>query len=961
MIFRVLRNTAIAASLAVAFIFLLAKTQGVDHAAHDQFNADLRRLKELDATINQDVLKSRYEMLSYYDPFVSETGEARKLRTDMKVSALASGPGKAEITTALESYSDVSAAREGLIEKFKSRNAVLKNSLRYLTVLTTELTDKRDPKFAGPEQAARLNELIRDALIYNLHADEGLASKIRAESDTLVQTGKALSGTPGDDSLDTVASHTRTILRYRAELDSLISELMQLPTAERAESLYTTSNYYYNQALKNEDTYRLSLYLLSVALVISIAYAIIELRKKSLALNAANNSLEQRVQERTLDLARSEGNNRALLDSVPDAMFRLNRNGTILDFRPPKEGALAGADGCVGKVAADAFTPQTASRVMESIEQAVAGGGVQSFEYHTSSAGDPRSYEVRVAVSGNDEGLALVRDVTERCRAQEELNKAKEAAEAASIAKSEFLANMSHEIRTPMNGIMGMTELALGTDLDSEQREYMELVKVSADSLLAVINDILDFSKIEAGKLTLEAVEFSLPDVINDTLRTLALRAHEKGLELACSLPENLPDLLIGDPVRIRQVIINLVNNAIKFTADGEVVLRATADLQEGNEVVVRFAVSDTGIGIPANKQQSIFEAFSQADSSTTRRFGGTGLGLAICAQLVEMMGGHLWVDSEVGHGSTFSFDARFGFVVGGVARDDYSKDIDLTGLKVLVVDDNATNRRILEGFLRTWGVYATLVSGGTEALDEAERAAALGQRYDLVLLDYQMPDMDGFRVAELLRQNRELVGLTIMMLSSADHPRSSALCTELGIASHLTKPIIPAALLKAIRRIVGASRPNETPATRIALRPARIAPGGDVLLDILVAEDTPVNQILVRRMLEKQGHAVTVAEDGKKAIAAYEERPFDLILMDVQMPEMNGFEATALIREKQRVSGVYVPIIAMTAHALNGDRERCLDAGMDDYISKPATQQELLRVIKAHAPKDARQTVCTT
>jgi two-component system, sensor histidine kinase and response regulator len=643
---------------------------------------------------------------------------------------------------------------------------------------------------------------------------------------------------------------------------------------------------------------------------------------------------------------RSEARLREVIQSINEGMFVVDREGRLELWNAAAERSSGRPSlDVMGRPLLEALPALTKTSVPRFIDESIRSGRTRVLE-DVSLFDEPseRFFEVRI-FPWEGGATGFFNDVTARRQAAAELRRAKEAAEAASQAKSEFLANMSHEIRTPMNGIIGMTELALDTELDFEQREYLNMVKSSADSLLTVINDVLDFSKIEAGKLSIDSTEFSLRDHLGLTMKMLAVRAHEKGLELAYDVAPEVPEFIVGDPTRLRQVIINLVGNSIKFTDQGEVVLRVKGQSKDAQGSHLQFSISDTGIGIAPEKQKLVFEPFTQADTSTTRKYGGTGLGLSISVRLIELMAGRIWMESEVGKGTTFHFTARFGTASGETARASAADPALLENLRVLVVDDNATNRHILERMLSHWRMRPTAVPSAESALFTLEHAKQADVPIDLMITDCHMPETDGFMLVERVRMNPKLAEITTLMLTSGGQRGDAARCKDLGVAAYLTKPVQQSELLEALLRVLG-SRPS-------ALQPAKLVTRhtlreGRTPLRILLAEDNPVNQQLAVRLLEKRGHIVTVSADGAKALAALENGSFDVILMDVQMPLMDGMQATAAIREREKSTGHHMPIIAMTAHAMAGDRQRFLSGGMDGYVSKPIRSQELFDVIEA-------------
>jgi two-component system sensor histidine kinase/response regulator len=645
---------------------------------------------------------------------------------------------------------------------------------------------------------------------------------------------------------------------------------------------------------------------------------------------------------------------RTVVDNIPDGIFVKDSMGRYLLVNKAlaKLHGLASPESVLGKTVFDLF-PEKAAVALHAADLEVLRATKPILEGERSvvdAEGNTQWILMTKVPLTNDQGeivgiVGLNRYITIRKRFEAELLESKEAAEAANRAKSEFLANMSHEIRTPMNGIIGMTDLALETGLTQEQRELLGIVKISADSLLSLLNDILDFSKIEAGKLDFEIIDFFLRDTLDNTIKALGLLAQQKGLELACYVLPEVPDGLQGDPMRFRQIAANLLGNAMKFTSQGEVVI--TVNVQEESEdgVTLHIAVRDTGIGIPLEKQQVIFEAFTQTDSSTTRKYGGTGLGLAISSRLVNKMGGKMWVESEPGSGSTFHFTMPFRLQKSSSRKYAPSGAEAVRGLSVLVVDDNATNRRVLQEMLLTWHMKPVLAESGPEALAILERTRVEGTPFALILLDAQMPEMDGFTVMEKIQQDAQLAKTDVIMLTSAGFRGDGARCRELGIKGYLTKPVKRSDLLDAINVVLGS--PSRGESSLVTLHSLRENRGR---LRILLVEDNRTNQLLAMGLLEKRGHEVAVAENGADALETLDKQTFDLVLMDVQMPGMDGLQATQAIRKNESKSGKHIPIIAMTAHAMVGDQERCLEAGMDDYISKPIRPQQLVEVLERYA-----------
>lgn len=924
--------------------FLYYKSTSIDAPQHVRISAELRHLRQLEEVLGQYVLQRRMGYLLNYDPIVQTQQQIQTIvdqliaeRPDLFVS------GTGELPHRFKSYLEQRTEKEELLNTFKSQNSVLRNSIRYFPIAAHALLDGPNHlKDGDPLEMEIRDRLLESVLVYQVNPSEAGLDSIHTSMSEIAQSARNYPKSQ-QQMLDSLILHAGIMVAYQVETEKTIRALFDSRTSKSLEDVFNLYGEQFEQAEHEADLYRFWLMLFALFGLIYGVYSLIRISKARDELNQSLSELE--FQKFALD--------QHSIVSIADRGGKIiYTNGKFSEISQYSAEELKGQD---HRLLNSGHHP---SDFFKEMWQTIGNGKVWHGEVkNRRKDGSIYWVESTIVPFMDDQGkplryVSIRTDITERKQAEAEMLRARVAAEEASQAKSDFLANMSHEIRTPMNGIIGMTELALDTELNAEQREFIGLVKTSADSLLTIVNDILDFSKIEAGKMGIECIEFCPQEMLSQTVRSIALRAHQKGLELLLDIDPAIPQRIIGDPGRLRQIILNLIGNAIKFTEQGEIVVRAS--LREGHAdaryVGLRLSVSDTGIGIPADKQQSIFESFSQADTSTTRKYGGTGLGLTISTRLVEMMQGNIRVESEVGKGSTFHVEVSLERAADSAKpRFEAGKLLDM---KVLVVDDNATNRDIAVKLLHGWKMKPHAVENGEQAIAELDRASQAGQAYQLLLLDVRMPTTDGFGVVEHLRAHPALTAAPVMMLTSEGQRGDAARCKELGISAYLMKPFAQADLFAAIMNTLGLENADKADlVTRHTIQQSKRS------LRVLLAEDNSVNQTLATRLLQKFGHEVEVAGNGLIAVEKWQSASYDLILMDVDMPELNGYGATEKIRALEQVSGGRIPIIGLTAHAMQGAREECIAHGMDGYLTKPIDTEALwveLEGVKTTVSADA-------
>jgi len=919
--------------------WLFRQSTQIDIDLHVRTVQHFEQLREQDARLSRYVLQSRYGLLRNYDPIVATQREVNRVLENLaqdKPEAFA--PGDSAIQKAFSEYRNALRKKSDLVESFKSHNAVLGNSLRYFPLAAKQ---QHERLHASPQHEALLHELLESVLLFGQFPDELTKGRIEhtelAIRQTDMQKNPAIVG---------LLKHVDVILAFMVDVDDQAREITQSQNnlyADQVFALYNADFVHRDHLARN---YRLAMALLAAAMLAYVGWLLTHLQRARDTLASSLRELE--FQKHALD-AHS-------IVSIADRTGKiLYTNDKFSEISLYSREELLGQDHRLlnsGHHPSDFFKSMWATIGKGHIWQGEVKNRRKDGAFYwvdstiapfMDDRGRPVRYvSIRTDITARKESeVSMLQAMNDAENARSVAEQARYAAEQAAKIKGDFLANMSHEIRTPINGIIGFTNLALDTELNTDQREFIGLIKSSADSLLNVINDILDFSKIESGKLEIEAIEFSLEVMLRDTMKSLALRAHQKNLELLLHVAQDVPDRIFGDPGRLRQVLINLIGNAIKFTEIGEIELEVGCPHKDDGMARLRFSVRDTGIGISPDKFQSIFESFSQADTSTTRKYGGTGLGLTISSQIINLMGGRIEVQSAIGGGSTFAFELDLP-IVSKNALAHYQETGRIEGMPVLAVDDNATNRKLLGDILHSWKMLPTVVCDGAEALTELQRAEQSGRPYPLILMDMHMPGMDGFELAEKIAAQSHRACLTVMMLTSQGQRGDATRCKQLGIASYLTKPVSQSDLLDAIMTALGEPKGLHSPIiTQHSLRETQRK------LHLLLADDNAVNQILAVRLLEKLGHTITVANNGKEAIAHWEQGGFDAILMDVDMPEMGGYEATRIIRSREALGDNHIPIIAMTAHAMKGAREECLAQGMDGYVSKPIDTDLLWRELQ--------------